>query len=118
MLKPQREGGGNNYFDSQMLQKLKEANSEELKSFILMERVYPAVFDNIITSCNYQLDDINTTWTKVVSELGVYGVVLSDVDGNLLLNKETGHLLRSKDVIKLDGGVVAGNACLDSPYLI
>lgn len=33
-------------------------------------------------------------------------------------NEVAGHLLRTKDIQHKDGGVAAGRAVLDSPYLI
>ena len=84
-----------------------------------MERVFPVTNQNIIACCNYGgFGSEDTTWSRVVSELGIYGVILSDKEGKVIINKESGHLLRSKDVSKKDGGVVAGNACLDSPYFV
>ena len=52
----------------------------------------------------------------VVSELGVFGVCLSNVKtGEVVMNDVAGHLLRSKFEGVLDGGVAAGRAVLDSP---
>ncbi|MDP7407785.1 MAG: hypothetical protein QF495_13810, partial [SAR324 cluster bacterium] len=41
VLKPQREGGGNNYFDKEMTQKLSIMSPPELKAHVLMERIRP-----------------------------------------------------------------------------
>ncbi|MGB1857845.1 MAG: hypothetical protein ACPHS0_15565, partial [bacterium] len=41
VLKPQREGGGNNYFDKEMTQKLNNMTPSELKAHVLMERIRP-----------------------------------------------------------------------------
>ena len=119
VLKPQLEGGGHNYFEDEMTKKLESIrNTEERQAYVLMERVYPTPVENLISCCNYNSDDTNVTVSNVIVELGVYGTVLSDLNGDLVLNQEAGHLLRSKHLSKLDGGVVAGNACLDSPHLV
>lgn len=119
VLKPQLEGGGHNYFEDEMTQKLESIrNTEERQAYILMERVYSTPVENLISCCNYNSADTNVTVSNVVVELGVYGTVLSDLNGELIVNQESGHLLRSKHLSKLDGGVVAGNACLDSPHLV
>jgi hypothetical protein len=51
-----------------------------------------------------------------VNELGVYGVFLSD-GVHTALNEPAGHLLRTKVEGTDEGGVAAGFAVLDSPYL-
>ena len=54
--------------------------------------------------------------TEVLSELGVYGIWVSD--GPLVhLNESGGHLLRTKTSSSHEGGVAAGFAVLDSPFL-
>jgi glutathione synthase len=54
---------------------------------------------------------------SVISELGIYGVFISD-NGVCNMNKEGGFLLRTKTVESNEGGVAAGFAVLDSPYLV
>ena len=41
VLKPQREGGGNNMYGQELKEKLENASSEELSSYILMQRLFP-----------------------------------------------------------------------------
>ena len=49
VLKPQREGGGNNVFDDDVAVRLRElADSKERAAFILMERIRPLTFQNYI----------------------------------------------------------------------
>jgi len=51
-----------------------------------------------------------------LSELGIYGTFIRR--GNrVLLNEEAGHLIRTKAATSDEGGVAAGFAVLDSPYL-
>jgi hypothetical protein len=47
----------------------------------------------------------------------VYGTLLQ-VDGHTRVNSAPGLLLRSKPEDKEDGGVAAGVACLDSPWVV
>ena len=51
-----------------------------------------------------------------LSELGIYGTFVRQGD-TVLLNKEAGHLIRTKAATSDEGGVAAGFAVLDSPYL-
>ena len=48
VLKPQREGGGNNLYESEMCEALKSMSKSELKSYILMERIFPPHIENYI----------------------------------------------------------------------
>ncbi len=41
VMKPQREGGGNNIYGSDIATSLQSFSSDELKSYILMERIFP-----------------------------------------------------------------------------
>ena len=48
VLKPQREGGGNNLYGSEMLAAFDSLSPEELASYILMERIEPPSVRNIL----------------------------------------------------------------------
>jgi hypothetical protein len=116
VLKPQREGGGNNYFDADILSLLDNQlldNPTERAQYVLMERIHPPRTTNYILR-NSQLTRVN----NLVSELGIYSVFLKKVgQDSFLLNNAAGYLLRSKPANINDGGVAAGNAVLDSPHL-
>ena len=51
-----------------------------------------------------------------LSELGIYGTFVRRGD-RVILNEEAGHLIRTKAATSDEGGVAAGFAVLDSPYL-
>ena len=72
VLKPQREGGGNNFYDQDIIDKLDSSSLDELKQYTLMKKIKanasPAVF--MREGQKYECTRI--------SELGVYGIVLSD----------------------------------------
>ena len=48
MLKPQREGGGNNLYGDEMLAAFDSLSPEELGAFILMERIEPPTARNLL----------------------------------------------------------------------
>ena len=110
VLKPQREGGGNNLYGQDLKQALEGMTAEERQGFILMQRIRPDVVDNVIVRNGQH------GCAAVVSELGVYGVIAGD-GSDEKLNVATGTLLRSKAAHHDDGGVAAGVAVLDSPLL-
>lgn len=55
--------------------------------------------------------------SECVSELGVFGVYVRQ-GKDIVVNKHVGHLLRTKAIEHADGGVAAGVAVLDTPYVI
>eukprot|EP00127_Corallochytrium_limacisporum_P000834 Clim_evm10s26 gene=Clim_evmTU10s26 len=111
VLKPQREGGGNNLYDDDIAETLKTCTLEERSQYILMDRIVPRATKNIIVR-NFKAVEVD-----VIGELGVYGMYLGG-GGEVLLNEGGGSLLRSKSASDKDGGVAAGVAVLDSPYLV
>lgn len=118
VLKPQREGGGNNIYNEAIRTWLSSMrDSQERKAFILMDRIYPPLQKNyLIRSVEEPLKD-NFDLSEVITELGIYGVIIGD-SNNIILNEQVGHILRTKSSSEDEGGIVAGIGALDSPYLI
>ncbi|CAI5936629.1 unnamed protein product [Closterium sp. NIES-64] len=117
VLKPQREGGGNNIYNEEITRKLTElteageAGRQELAAFILMQRLFPPVHRSVlIRRCQH-------SWNDTLSELGAYGTYLRNGD-KVVINAAAGHLLRTKTATSNEGGVASGFAVLDSPYLV
>jgi len=111
VLKPQREGGGNNIYGTDIVHSLDTFSARKLSSFILMERILVPEVDT------YLLRDEKISKVEGVAELGIYGTFISDAQGQVVLNKAAGFLLRTKVAKVEDGGVAAGVAVLDCPYL-
>ncbi|KAL8874211.1 MAG: hypothetical protein Q9174_000439 [Haloplaca sp. 1 TL-2023] len=128
VLKPQREGGGNNIYGSKIPDFLRSLGDDERswRGHILMELIKPPVLSNtIFRNGECQKGD-------VIGELGVYGVCLwrngakdgggkrgnGSGQGEILENWEAGFLLRTKGSASEEGGVAAGFGAVDSPCLI
>ncbi|KAF1915729.1 glutathione synthetase large chain [Ampelomyces quisqualis] len=118
VLKPQREGGGNNIYRKAIppfLQKLPETH---WPAYILMEMIEPPPLSNAILR-NGELQR-----GGVICELGVYGVCLwrdgssADAKGEVMENFEAGYLLRTKGDQSEEGGVAAGFGAVDSCCLV
>ena len=107
VLKPQREGGGNNYFDDDMVDQLKTMSHEERKAYILMERIKAPVHDSVLVV------EQQTSAIPCVSEIGRFGVCLAK-DDNFIFNQDAGYLVRTKSEDENEGGVCAGYACLNT----
>nr|KYP45550.1 hypothetical protein KK1_032909 [Cajanus cajan] len=112
VMKPQREGGGNNIYGDDVretLLKLQKEDSEDA-TYILMQRIFPSISAAVLMR--------NGRWHKdtAISELGIFGTYLRTKD-KVIMNKQSGYLMRTKISSSDEGGVAAGFAVLDSVYL-
>uniref|UniRef100_A0A8C8DSQ4 Glutathione synthetase n=1 Tax=Oryzias sinensis TaxID=183150 RepID=A0A8C8DSQ4_9TELE len=113
VLKPQREGGGNNIYGAeirQVLEGLKDATQRT--AYILMDKINPAPVQNYLLRQGGPL-----TLSNCLSELGAFGAYVRH-GADMIMNECVGHLLRTKSSEHSDGGVAAGVAVLDNPLLI
>ncbi|XP_043256266.1 glutathione synthetase-like [Colletes gigas] len=119
VLKPQREGGGNNVYDENVKKRLESMkSSDERTAWILMDRLYPPVQKNYIVRAEKEpFENHNLCFTDVVSELGIYGVIIGDHE-NIMYNEEVGHILRTKLSNENEVGIAAGFGAIDGPYLV
>lgn len=112
VLKPQREGGGNNVYKEDIPGHLKSLDESEWGAYVLMELIHPPTHKNkLIKEGQIYHEDI-------VSELGIFGtIVFNEETGEIKSNENAGFLLRSKFSSSDEGGVAAGFGCVDSVYL-
>lgn len=111
VLKPQREGGGNNLYHEEMAQKLKTANFKELSAFILMQKIKPRPQPACLIRKAEMLQG------ECLSEFGIFSAFLGD-GKKTEHNELCGHLVRTKFVGVDEGGVASGFSCLSSPMLV
>ena len=107
VLKPQREGGGNNYFGREILNFLKNIKQDGLNSYILMEKILAQTHSAVLV-VNGHAERLTC-----VSEVGRYGICFAE-NGVLKSNQDAGYLVRTKAENINEGGVCAGFACLNS----
>ncbi|EAN87628.1 putative glutathione synthetase [Trypanosoma cruzi] len=121
VLKPQLEGGGNLIAGQAMQEVLRKKELTDpllynrvRREYILMSRIEFPVRSGafLVNGKVVQLEK------NICSELGIYGVILSDAGGCLLQNACAGYVVRSKPADVDDGGVMAGVAALDSLALV
>uniref|UniRef100_K3ZI05 Glutathione synthetase n=2 Tax=Setaria italica TaxID=4555 RepID=K3ZI05_SETIT len=113
VLKPQREGGGNNIYGHDVrdtLIKLQKEQGESLAAYILMQRIFPNASLTPLVRGGDCFEDLT------ISELGIYGAYLRNKD-KVILNNQCGYLMRTKVSSSNEGGVAAGFAVLDSVLL-
>ena len=103
VLKPQREGGGNNVYRKAIPDFLKSLPESHWPAYILMEMIEPPAQSNIIFR-NGELQR-----GGVICELGVYGACIwrngeSQSKRSIEVNFEAGYLLRTKGDQSEEGG--------------
>ncbi|KAI3643247.1 hypothetical protein MP228_012802 [Amoeboaphelidium protococcarum] len=113
VLKPQLEGGGNNFYGPDVKTQLAKMSRSERSGYILMQMIQPPPYRNVL------LKDGELMERDVVCELGVYGIFIKSggADNKIHLNQAGGHLLRTKASDSNEGGVAAGFAVIDNPTL-
>ncbi len=107
VLKPQREGGGNNLYDHELTRALRSMSRAERSAYILMERLEPPARPAVGLRAG-------AMWRgEVVSEFGHYGALLTRGE-RIVLNRGVGYLVRTKAVDAREGGICSGAGHLDS----
>lgn len=114
VLKPQREGGGNNIYKADIPKFLRSIPETEWKRWVLMELIQaPGAAKNVVLR-----SDGEVLRGNVIGELGIYGTILWDnAIGKVLHNEQGGWLMRTKGKDVNEGGVAAGFSSLDSILL-
>lgn len=113
VIKPQREGGGNNTFGEdipELLKKIKE--TDERQGYVMMDIIRPPSVMNCPVRAGNPIKAI-----PMVGELGIFGAFLGDAD-TVLLNTYCGYLLKSKPKDLKEGGIFSGQAVFDSVLLV
>lgn len=111
VIKPQREGGGNNLYGADVARAIETFSPSELESYILMARIFPKENPAVLVRNSV------TAAGGTISELGMYITSLFD-DGREIVNKHAGHLLRTKLSGTDEGGVATGFSVVSSPLLV
>ena len=73
VVKPQREGGGNNVYGDEIVPFLEKIrDSSERDAYILMDRIYPPKTTNYMVRPGWT----EPKMTEVISELGIFGYII------------------------------------------
>lgn len=117
VLKPQREGGGNNVYKSSIPPFLDLLPTEEREIWIAMELIEtPGWLGNYLVRAGTGID--GAVKTEVISELGIFGWALFGPGLSKIHEKEIGWLVRTKGKESNEGGVATGFSVLDSLVLV
>lgn len=129
VLKPQREGGGNNVYKHDIPTFLETLPEQERAAWIAMELIVPprgvaSYLVRAATTSNNGLESNGngkggkTVRAETVSELGIFGWSLFSRETGVHERGDVGWLVRTKGVESNEGGVATGFSVLDSVVLV
>lgn len=107
VLKPQREGGGNNLYDAELAARLAALSPTQRHAYILMERIYSAPHHALCAMEGSLREGPH------VSEVGRFGALLA-AGAQVQRNADLGYLVRTKGESDVETGISAGFGHLDS----
>ncbi|TCD62642.1 hypothetical protein EIP91_006595 [Steccherinum ochraceum] len=117
VLKPQREGGGNNVYKDAIPPFLDSLPEKERSAWIAMRLIAtPKGLGNYLVRAGAGTE--GAVKTNVISELGIFGWALFGGEDGKVKEKEAGWLVRTKGEDSNEGGVAAGFSVLDSIVLV
>jgi glutathione synthase len=116
VLKPQREGGGNNVYKEAIPPFLDSLPLQEREAWIAMRLIAtPQNLGNYLVRAGGGTE--SAVKSEVISELGIFGWALFG-GKDAVVEKEVGWLVRTKGKDSNEGGVAAGFSVLDSIVLV
>ena len=119
ILKPSREGGGNNVYGEDIPAFLRATPEHLWKTYILMQKIRPPILENVsISPAGGRFKG------PVISELGIFGIFMWENStgklGDIMVVKdeELSWSFKTKNAALNEMSVVKGYGCFDSPYLV
>jgi glutathione synthase len=110
VLKPQREGGGNNFYGEELRRILCEDSC--LSQYVLMERIKPQPMPSLLMKKAGVVEQHD-----VCSELGLFSAYFASGNEEIH-NNVGGAMLRTKAFSSAEGGVCAGHGVIDTPFVV
>jgi len=115
VMKPQREGGGNNLYGEALKTALETLSEREKGAYILMSRIFPRTIENAL------IRDGEARVGPTIAEVGIFTTFIADgppQQRTTRRNAGAGHIMRTKFLGVDEGGVASGFSCLSSPDVI
>ena len=114
VLKPNKEGGGNNIFGDKVKDLLLQNQTTPLdEPYLLMKLIKTPILKTLM------LRKGKLTYTSSKTELGIFSLVIANsLTGEIYLNHVDGLLPRTKQADSNEGGVNAGFAVVDHPIVV
>ena len=114
ILKPMKEGGGNN-ITGEKLKAIIPGEGEEIsdliKNSVIVDKIESYVHEGLVIR-NEKLKVQNS-----ISEYSIYGIILTN-ENNFIINKSVSFLVRTKEKESIEGGIIEGAGAIDIPCLL
>merc|ERR1712129_462109 len=117
VLKPQREGGGNNLYNEDLARTLERGPPDGLAQYVLMERMVSEPMEAFMRKPADAKDAICATKVRSTGEIGIFATCCMN-GSDEVINTVGGAFLRTKEATSNEGGVCAGFGALDTPLLV
>jgi len=114
IMKPMREGGGNNIYGDKLKELIPEEGNEPgdiLNISVIVDKIDSALHESLVLR-NEKISVQNS-----ISEFSIYGIVLSN-DNIFKINKSASFLVRTKNKDEIEGGIMEGAGAVDLPCLV
>ena len=114
ILKPMKEGGGNNITGEKLKEIIPEEGAEIsdiIKNSVIVDKIESYIHEGLVIR-NEKLKVQNS-----ISEYSIYGIILTN-ENNLIINKSVSFLVRTKDKESIEGGIMEGAGSIDIPCLL
>ena len=114
ILKPMKEGGGNNITGEKLKNIIPEEGNEIsdiIKNSVIVEKIDSYEHEGLVIR-NEKIELQNS-----ISEYSIYGIILAN-ENNIIINKNVSFLVRTKNKKSIEGGIIEGAGAVDIPCLL
>ena len=114
ILKPMKEGGGNNITGEKLKNIIPEEGNEIsdlIKNSVIVEKIDSYEHEGLVIR-NEKIEVQNS-----ISEYSIYGIILAN-ENNIIINKNVSFLVRTKHKKSIEGGIIEGAGAVDIPCLL
>ena len=114
ILKPMKEGGGNNITGEKLKNIIPEEGNEIsdlIKNSVIVEKIDSYEHEGFVIR-NEKIELQNS-----ISEYSIYGIILAN-ENNIIINKNVSFLVRTKHKKSIEGGIIEGAGAVDIPCLL
>jgi len=115
VMKPQKEGGGNNLYFDAIRKKLLEVDNPELKTYQLMDRIRPPLVRSYKAVYGKVKEVLGFT------EFGICSSIIAELkDGEITIHDEmiAGMFFKNKDSNVAEAEICKGTGTVDYPLLV
>ena len=114
ILKPMKEGGGNNITGEKLKEIIPEEGAEIsdlIKNSVIVDKIESYEHEGLV------IRDEKLMIQNSISEYSIYGIILTN-ENNLIMNKSVSFLVRTKEKSSVEGGIIEGAGAIDIPCLL